>query len=48
MPGKGFAISTLEQSCPGVSRDIVRREQQAVGVLICQGRGPEALWNKEG
>ncbi|MFM9969706.1 MAG: Fic family protein [Burkholderiales bacterium] len=49
MPGKGFAISALEQSCPGVSRDMVRRvlrEQQAAGTLICQGRGPGAVWKK--
>ena len=49
MPGKGFAISALEQSCPGVSRDMVRRvlrEQQAAGALVCQGRGPGAVWKK--
>lgn len=42
-------VSALEQSCPGVSRDMVRRvlrEQQAAGVLICQGRGPAAVWKK--
>ena len=51
MLGKGFAISALEQSCPGVSRDMVRRvlrEQQAAGVLMCQGRGPAAVWKKKG
>lgn len=51
MPGKGFAISALEQACPGVSRDMVRRvlrEQQAAGALICQGRGPGAVWKKKG
>ncbi|MFA7267994.1 MAG: Fic family protein [Sterolibacterium sp.] len=51
MPGKGFAISALEQACPGVSRDMVRRvlrEQQAVGVLVCEGRGPGAQWKKKG
>ena len=51
MHGKGFAISALEQSCPGVSRDMVRRvlrEQQAAGALICQGRGPGAVWKKKG
>jgi Fic family protein len=51
MPGKGFAISALEQSCPGVSRDMVRRvlrEQQAAGLLMCQGRGPGAVWKKKG
>ena len=51
MPGKSFAISALEQSCSGVSRDIARcvlREQQAAGVLICEGRGPAAVWKKKG
>jgi len=51
MPGKGFAISALEQSCPGVSRDMVRRvlrEQQREGVLVCEGRGPGAQWKKKG
>lgn len=51
VPGKGFAISALEQSCPGVSRDMVRRvlrEQQAAGLLVCQGRGPAAVWKKKG
>lgn len=51
LSGKGFAISALEQSCPGVSRDMVRRvlrEQQAAGVLMCQGRGPAAVWKKKG
>ena len=50
-PGKGFAISALEQSCPGVSRDMIRRvlrQQQAAGVLMCQGRGPVAVWKKKG
>lgn len=51
VPGAGFTISELEQSCPGVSRDMVRRvlrEQQAEGNLMCQGRGPGALWKKKG
>jgi len=51
IPGKGFAISALEQACPGVSRDMVRRvlrEQQAAGVLFCQGRGPAAVWKQKG
>jgi Fic family protein len=49
LPGKGFTISELEQSCPGVSRDMVRRvlrEQQTKGLLFCEGRGPAALWKK--
>ena len=43
----GFTISELEQTCPGVSRDMVRRvlrEQQAAGAVECQGRGPGATW----
>ncbi len=51
LPGKGFAISELEQSCPGVSRDMVRRvlrEQQAQGNLECHGRGPAAVWRQKG
>lgn len=47
----GFPISELEQACPGVSRDMVRRvlrEQQAKGIVECQGRGPGATWIKKG
>lgn len=43
----GFTISELEQACPGVSRDMVRRvlrEQKAAGAVECQGRGPGATW----
>ncbi|MBU0751420.1 MAG: Fic family protein [Gammaproteobacteria bacterium] len=42
-----FTISELEQTCPGVSRDMVRRvlrEQQAAGAVECKGRGPGATW----
>ena len=49
-PG-GFTISELEQTCPGVSRDMVRRvlrEQQAAGSVECQGRGPGATWVGKG
>lgn len=49
--GEGFTISELEQTCPGVSRDMVRRvlrEQQAAGVVECRGRGPGAAWVKKG
>lgn len=48
-PG-GFSISALEQNCPGVGRDMVRRvlrEQQAAGVVECKGRGPAATWMKK-
>jgi len=47
----GFTISDLEQTCPGVSRDMVRRvlrEQQAAGAVECRGRGPAAIWHKKG
>lgn len=46
-----FSISELEQVCPGVSRDMVRtvlREQQKLGRLECQGRGPAASWRMTG
>ncbi len=47
----GFTISQLEQTCPGVSRDMVRRvlrEQQTAGAVECQGRGPGAKWMGKG
>lgn len=47
----GFSIRELEQACPGVSRDMVRRvlrEEQAAGRLECQGKGPAAAWRKKG
>lgn len=46
-----FTLSQLELRCPGVSRDMVRRvlrEQQAVGKVECQGRGPAATWRRKG
>jgi Fic family protein len=46
-----FTVSNLEQECPGVSRDMVRRvlrAQQASGAIECQGRGPAARWIKKG
>ncbi len=46
-----FTLSELEQVCPGVSRDRVRtvlREQQKLGQVECQGRGPAANWRKKG
>ena len=46
-----FTVSQLEQACPGISRDMIRRvlrEQQAAGVIDCQGRGPAARWRKKG
>lgn len=50
-PESGFTISELEQTCPGVSRDMVRRvlrEQQSAGLLECRGRGLAATWRKKG
>lgn len=47
----GFSIRELEQACPGVSRDMVRRvlrEEQTAGRLECQGKGPAAAWRKKG
>jgi len=48
-PG-GFTVIQLEQTCPGVSRDMVRRvlrERQAADAVECQGRGPGASWRKK-
>ncbi|HEY0682880.1 MAG TPA: Fic family protein [Steroidobacter sp.] len=47
----GFSIRELEQACPGVSRDMVRRvlrEEQSAGRLECQGKGPAAVWRRKG
>ena len=44
-----FTVSQLEQACPGVSRDMIRRvlrEQQSADAVECQGRGPAARWKK--
>jgi len=46
-----FTVSQVEQACPGVSKDMVRRvlrEQQSANVIECQGRGPAARWRKKG
>ena len=46
-----FTVSQLEQACPGVSRDMVRRvlrERQRANAVECQGRGPAARWRKKG
>jgi Fic family protein len=46
-----FTLTQLEQACPGVSRDMIRRvlrEQQNAGTIECQGRGPAARWGKKG
>ena len=47
----GFTVSQLEQTCPGVSRDMIRhvlRTQQCANIVECQGRGPAARWKKKG
>lgn len=46
-----FTVSQLEQACPGVSRDMIRRVlrgQQSAKVVECQGRGPAARWMRKG
>ncbi len=46
-----FTVSQLEQTCPGTSRDMIRRvlrEQQRAGGIECRGRGPAARWRKKG
>jgi hypothetical protein len=46
-----FTVTQLEQACPGVSRDMIRRvlrEQQGAKAVECQGRGPAARWKKKG
>jgi Fic family protein len=46
-----FTLSDLERSCPGVSRDMVRRvlrELQKTGKVECLGRGPGTAWQKKG
>jgi Fic family protein len=46
-----FTVTQLEHSCPGVSRDMIRRvlrEQQQADMVECQGRGPAARWKKKG
>ena len=41
-----FTLSQLEQACPGVRRDMVRRvlRDQSGKLVACRGRGPGALW----
>lgn len=46
-----FTLSDLERSCPGVSRDMVRRvlrELQKARKVECLGRGPGTVWQKKG
>lgn len=49
-PGQ-FTLSDLERSCPGVSRDMLRKvlkDLQKGGQVECLGRGPGAPWKKRG
>jgi Fic family protein len=46
-----FTLSDIERTCPGVSRDMIRRvlrELQSRKEVECLGRGPGALWKKRG
>jgi Fic family protein len=46
-----FTLADLERSCPGVSRDMIRRvlrDLQREKKVECLGRGPGALWRKKG
>jgi len=46
-----FSITDLEQECPGVSRDMIRkvlRDLRDDGQLKTQGRGPAAKWIRIG
>jgi Fic family protein len=46
-----FTLGDLERACPGVSRDMIRRvlrDLQKARRVACLGRGPGALWRKEG
>lgn len=46
-----FTLSDLERSCPGVSREMIRkilRRLQESGEIECKGRGPGARWVKRG
>jgi Fic family protein len=48
---KAFTLSDLERSCPGVSRDMIRkvlRDLQNSGQVECLGRGPGAPWRRKG
>lgn len=46
-----FALADLERACPGVSRDMARlvlRQLQKDGRVRCLGKGPGALWKRQG
>ena len=44
-----FSLTQLEQACPGVSRDMIRRVLATLkGEQVeCIGRGPGAKWVKK-
>ena len=45
-----FTLTQLEDACPGVSRDMIRktlRDLQRQGGVECLGRGPGAAWRKK-
>ncbi|MFA7230883.1 MAG: Fic family protein [Victivallaceae bacterium] len=44
-----FSLREIESKCPGVSHDMIRavlKQGRQAGSLICEGRGPGALWRK--
>ncbi len=46
-----FSLSDLVHSCPGVSRDLIRkilRTLKDIGSLECLGKGPGAKWRNKG
>lgn len=46
-----FSLTSLEQECPGVSRDLIRkilRDLRAAGAIESIGRGPGAEWRRKG
>lgn len=46
-----FTLADVERSCPGVSRDMVRKvlkNLRHAGRLSCTGRGPAARWVRKG
>lgn len=46
-----FTLAELERTCPGISRDMIRRvlrDLQKAGAVECLGRGPNAAWRRRG
>jgi hypothetical protein len=44
-----FSVSDLQNACPGVGVDLIRRvlkQQKEARQLICLGRGPAAKWRR--